>query len=151
MVKVDTTATTGLRGLAALHIMVRLSLPVPDVTITDFVWLLDIPLRRYAHIRRRGSQWGSRSANILPSLWILSDFEIREVTLRHYSDQHFTFVPSSEQTHERSWSSVQFLKRRLSRILPLYYIANFLGYFGRSDVRLIRVLIITRLAFNVDF
>ena len=38
---------------------------------------------------------------------------------------------SSEVTTERSWRSVKFLQTRLSRFLPLYYVANVIGYFGR--------------------
>ena len=133
MAKVDTTATSGLRGLAALHIMVRSRITPPEYN-NNSPWFLDISLRRHAHIRGRGPQWSSRSPDFLPSVWILSDFEIRQVTLSYraiYCVNYSHLPHSPELTNERSWSSVQFLKTRLSRILPLYYIANIIGYFGR--------------------
>ena len=42
-----------------------------------------------------------------------------------------TFVISAEQTTERSWRPAAFLKTRLSRFLPMYYVANIIGYFAR--------------------
>ena len=42
-----------------------------------------------------------------------------------------TVIFSSEQSNVRDWSAVKFLRTRISRILPMYYVANIIGYFGR--------------------